>query len=173
MTLDTARIQIGSLNLGEVVEVSLQDIALQCEVGELALAGDFDEACRLQFFHVVRKRGGANGLSSADIGAGCAATGGDLLEYLVAARVGEGTRNQGELPVGQSNSLSVFHVAKLTVSDTPPVGAEPTLRCPFYLRVPHSFAKNANEWGTRFLLYQLHLLGLGRRDAHSLHPSIG
>jgi hypothetical protein len=108
------KIQICNLNFGEVVHVSLQDIALQCEVGELALAGDLDEACRLQFLHVVRKRGGANGLSGADVGAGCAVAGGDLLEYLVAARVGEGTRNQGELPVGQSNSLSVSHIAKLT-----------------------------------------------------------
>ena len=100
MTDVVRKIQIGALNFGEMVQVGLQDIALQCEVGELALAGDLDEACRLQFFHVVRKRGSANGLSRADIGAGCAVTSGDLLEYLVAARVGEGTRNQGELPVG-------------------------------------------------------------------------
>src|ERR1700693_5986513 len=111
MTGIAGRIRIGNLNFGEVVEVSLQDIALQCEVGELALARDLDEACRLQFFHMVRKRGGANGLLRADVGAGCAVAGGDLLEYLVAARVGEGTRNQGELAVGQSNSLCVFHVA--------------------------------------------------------------
>ena len=110
----TTRIQTGDLNFCEVVQVSPQDVALQREVGELALAGDLDETCRLQFFHVVRKRGGANGLSRADIGTGCAVTSGDLLEYLVAARVGEGARNQGELPVGQSNSLSVSHVAKLT-----------------------------------------------------------
>ena len=109
MTTVTRRIQIRNLNFGEVVEVSLQDIALQCEVGEFALAGDLDEACRLQFFHVVRDRGGADGLSRADVGAGYAVAGGDLLEYLVAPRVGEGARNQGELPVGQSNSLSVSH----------------------------------------------------------------
>jgi hypothetical protein len=100
MTEVTGRIQIGNLNFGEVVEVSLQDIALQCEVGELALAGDLDEACRLQFFHMMRDRGGADGLSRADVGAGDTVASGDLLEYLVAARVGEGTRNQGELPVG-------------------------------------------------------------------------
>jgi hypothetical protein len=100
MTKVTGRIQIGNLNFGEVVEVSLEDIALQCEVGELALAGDLDEACRLQFFHMMRDRGGADGLSRADVGAGYTVASGDLLEYLVAARVGEGTRNQGELPVG-------------------------------------------------------------------------
>ena len=100
MTEVTGRIQIGSLNCGEVVEVGLEDIALQCEVGELALAGDLDEACRLQFFHMMRDRGGADGLSRADVGAGYTVASGDLLEYLVAARVGEGTRNQGELPVG-------------------------------------------------------------------------
>ena len=100
MTEVTGTIQIGNLNFGEVVEVSLQDIALQCEVGELALAGDLDEACRLQFFHMMRDRGGADGLSRADVGAGYTVASGDLLEYLVAARVGEGTRNQGELPVG-------------------------------------------------------------------------
>src|ERR1700674_1420465 len=105
------KIQICNLNFGEVVEASLQDIALPCAVSELPLARDLDEACRLKFFHMVRKRGGANGLFRAHVGAGCAVAGGDLLEYLVAARVGEGTRNQGELPVGQSNSLSVFHVA--------------------------------------------------------------
>ena len=105
----TRKIQIGSLNFGEVVQVRLQDIALQCEVGELALAGDLDEACRLQFFHVVRKRGGADGLLRAHVDARRAAAGGDLFEYFVAARVGEGTRNQGELPVGQSNSLCGFH----------------------------------------------------------------
>lgn len=169
----TRRIQIGNLNFGEVVEVSLQDIALQCEVGELALAGDLDEACRLQFLHVVRKRGGANWLSGADVGAGCAVAGGDLLEYLVAARVGEGTRNQGELPVGQSNSLRVSHVANFTVSHAPPAGLEASVSCPFYLHAAHSFAKNANEWGTRFLSYQLHLLRFGRRDPYTLHPAIG
>jgi len=110
----TRKIQTGNLDFGEVVQVSLQDITLQCEVGELALAGDLDETCRLQFFHVVRKRGGANGLFCADLGAGRAVTSGDLFKYPVAPRVGEGTRNQGELPVGQSNSLSVSHVAKLT-----------------------------------------------------------
>ena len=109
MTFLTARIQIGNLNFGEMVQVGLQDIALQCEVGELALAGDLDETCRLQFFNVVRKRGGANGLSRADIGAGCAVTSGDLFEYLVAPRVGESPRNQGELPVGQSNSFCDSH----------------------------------------------------------------
>jgi hypothetical protein len=99
MTEVTGRIQIGSLNCGEVVEVGLEDIALQCEVGELALAGDLDEARRLQFFHMMRDGGGADGLSRADVGAGYTVASGDLLEYLVAARVGEGTRNQGELPV--------------------------------------------------------------------------
>ena len=100
MTEVTGRIQIGSLNCGEVVEVGLEDIALQCEVGELALAGDLDEARRLQFFHMMRDGGGADGLSRADVGAGYPVASVDLLEYLVAARVGEGTRNQGELPVG-------------------------------------------------------------------------
>ena len=109
----TTRIQTDDLNFCEVVQVSLQDIALQREVGELALAGDLDETCRLQFFNVVRKRGGANGLLCTHVGARGAAAGGDLLEYLVAARVGEGTRNQGELPVGQPNLLYVSHVANL------------------------------------------------------------
>src|ERR1700675_576540 len=117
MTTVTRRIQIGDLNFGEMVQVSLQDIALQCEVGEFSLAGDLDETCGLQFFHVVRDRSGADGLSRADVGAGYAVAGGDLLEYLVAPRVGEGARNQRQLPVGQSNSLSVSHVAKLVVLD--------------------------------------------------------
>ena len=129
MTFVTARIQIGNLDFGKVVQISLQDIALQCEVGELALAGDLDETCRLQFFHVVRKRGGANGLLRAHVGARRAAAGGDLFEYFVAARVGEGTRNQGELPVGQSSSYRVSHIAKLTVFHTPPAAAEATVSC--------------------------------------------
>src|SRR5260370_38619426 len=116
MTEVPGRIQIGNLTFGEVVEVSLQDIALQCEVGELALAGDLDEACRLQFFHVMRDRGGADGLSRADVGAGYTAASGDLLEYLVAARVREGTPNQDKLPARGSDSAFVSYVPNLPIT---------------------------------------------------------
>src|SRR5260370_11434935 len=124
MTEVPGRIQIGNLTFGEVVEVSLQDVALECEVGELALAVDLDAACRLRFFHGMRNRGGADGLSRADVGAGYTAASGDLLEYLVAARVGEGTRNQDKLPVGESNSLSVSHAQNLPFPTPRQAGAE-------------------------------------------------
>src|SRR5216684_7648165 len=96
-------------DFGEVVQIGLQDIPLQCEMRELALAGDLDKSCCLQFFHVVGKGGGADGLLRAHVGASRTAAGSDLPEDLVAARIGEGARNQGELPVGQSNSFCGSH----------------------------------------------------------------
>jgi hypothetical protein len=98
------------LDFGEVVQVGLEYIPLQGEICELPLAGDLDKSCCLQFFHMVGKGGGADGLLRAHVGARGTAAGGNLLEDLVAARVGEGARNQAELAVGQSSSFCVSHV---------------------------------------------------------------
>jgi hypothetical protein len=88
------------LDFGEVVQVSLEHIPLQREIRAFALAGDLDQARCLQLFHVVGKGSGADGLMGTHVGASGAALGGNLLENLVAARIGEGARNQGELAVG-------------------------------------------------------------------------
>ena len=45
----------------QMVQVGLEDVALQRQVGELALSNDRNQAGRLQLFEVMRERGGAHG----------------------------------------------------------------------------------------------------------------
>ena len=72
-------------DLRQAVEIRLQHVALQHEVGEFAFAHDLDEAGGFQLFHMVRERGGADVVAFADCAAGEASLGvADLLQYLVA-----------------------------------------------------------------------------------------
>ena len=83
-------------------EVALQDVALQAEAGEFALAGDFDEAGGFQFLHMVGQGGGCDGLTSANIGTGGSVfAGADLLQDLMASRIGQGLRDQVNLMLGK------------------------------------------------------------------------
>jgi hypothetical protein len=93
----------GRSEVGETVEVGAEDIALQDEVGEFALALDADEAGIFQLFHVVGEGGGADGLGFVEAGAGRGAVAAaDLGEDLVAAGCGQGTGDERELAVGNS-----------------------------------------------------------------------
>ncbi len=92
------------LDSGESIQVGAQDVALQNEIGEFAFTNDLDQSGGFQFFHMMRKGGGAYPVRFVKDGAGRRAFAGpDLLEYLVASRLGQGARDARELPVRQSN----------------------------------------------------------------------
>jgi hypothetical protein len=93
----------GRSETGEAVEVGAEDVALQDEVGEFALALDADEAGIFQLFHVVGEGGGADGLGFVEAGAGRGAVASaDLGEDFVAAGCGQGAGDERELAVGNS-----------------------------------------------------------------------
>jgi hypothetical protein len=93
----------GRSETGEAVEVGAEDVALQDEVGEFALALDADEAGVFQLFHVVGEGGGADGLGFVEAGAGRGAVASaDLGEDFVAAGCGQGAGDERELAVGNS-----------------------------------------------------------------------
>jgi hypothetical protein len=92
--------------MGEAVEIGAEDVALEGEVGELALPFDADETGVLEFFHVVGKGGGADGLGFAETGTGRGAlAAADLGEDVVAARCCEGAGDERELAVGEVGPL--------------------------------------------------------------------
>ena len=96
----------GRSEVGETVEVGAEDVALQNEVGEFALAFDADEAGVFQLFHVVGEGGGADGLGLVEAGAGRGAlASADFGEDLVAAGCGERAGDEGELAVGEGRFL--------------------------------------------------------------------
>ena len=89
------------LEAGEAIEIGAEDVALEDEVGELALALNADEAGVFQFLHVMGEGGWADGLGFAEAGAGRGALPtADLSEDFVAARSGERPGDEGELAVG-------------------------------------------------------------------------
>lgn len=95
-----------TLETGETVEIGAEDIALEDEVGELALPFNADEAGGCKFLHVVGEGGGANGLRFRDAGAGRGAlTAADLGENFIAAGCRERTGDEGKLPVGEADLL--------------------------------------------------------------------
>jgi hypothetical protein len=98
--------QDATLQAGETVEIGVEDIALQDEVGELALPFDADETGGCEFLHVVGEGGGADGLRFRDAGTGRGAVAtADLGEDFIAARRRERTGDEGELPVGEADLL--------------------------------------------------------------------
>jgi hypothetical protein len=98
------------LDLSELLEVSVEDVALEDEAGELALALDVDEASVLEFLDVVGEGGGTDVVGGLQRAAGHGVgAGADLAEDLVAARFGEGACNRGELPVGQVGRILQSH----------------------------------------------------------------
>lgn len=81
-----------------MVKVGLQNVALQYQVGKLALADDRNQPRRLQLFNMMRERGCAHGLALTHICAGDAtALCANLLQDFVAARIGQGFGNQADL----------------------------------------------------------------------------
>ena len=82
-----------------MIEVGFEDVTLQHQVCEFALSHDLDKPRGLQFFHVMGKRGRAYGVAPAHIGAGGTRTlRTDLLQDLMAARIGQSLRDQAYLP---------------------------------------------------------------------------
>lgn len=83
----------GRLNLGEMVEVSLQYVALQDKTRELPFAQNFDQASVFKLFHVMGERGRTDRLALAQIRAlhGTAFT--DSLQNVVTTRIGQSPRN--------------------------------------------------------------------------------
>jgi hypothetical protein len=85
----------------------VEDVALQGEVGVFALALDADEARVFEFLHVMGESGGADGLRFCDAAAGCGAlAAADFGEDFVAARLGQGLRNEGELAIGEADGFA-------------------------------------------------------------------
>jgi hypothetical protein len=90
------------LDLREIVQIGLENFALQGQVGELAFALDRNQAGYFQFLDVMGESGSAHGLAFADIGAGGgAAFCADLFEDFQTARVCQGFGNQMELTFGK------------------------------------------------------------------------
>ena len=46
-------------DFSQMVQIGLEDVALQRQVGEFALSNDRNQACCLELFDVMRERGGA------------------------------------------------------------------------------------------------------------------
>ncbi len=83
-------------------QVALQDVALQFQAGEFAFAGDFDEARGFQFLHMVGQGGGGDRLATANIDTGGSVfAGANLLQDLMASRIGQGFRDQVNLVLGK------------------------------------------------------------------------
>lgn len=83
-------------------QVGLEDIALQFQAGKFALASDFDQSRRLQFLHMVRQGGGGDRLAAANVAAGGnVVAGANLLQNLMASRVGQCLRDQVNLLLGK------------------------------------------------------------------------
>lgn len=83
---------------------------LENHVGEFSLADDFDQAGRLEFFHMMRQGGGADAVGFVQHGAGHRFVAfADLLKNLVTSRLGQGAGDPGKLPVGYSNSSRRGH----------------------------------------------------------------
>lgn len=92
------RVQLFGLNFSQMVQIGLKDVALQFQIGELAVPAYRDESRRLQLFHVMRERGRAHRLTAAHIRAGhCALSCANLPQDLVAARISQRLRNQMDL----------------------------------------------------------------------------
>jgi hypothetical protein len=99
-------LRFAGLKTGEAIEIGAEDVALQGEVGELALALDADEAGVFELLHVMGESGGADGLGFAEAGAwrGALATA-DLGKNLVAAGCSESLGDKGELAVSNLDPL--------------------------------------------------------------------
>ena len=83
-------------------QVALQDVALQFQAGKFAFAGDFDEARGFQFLHMVGQGGGGDRLATANIDTGGSVfAGANLLQDLMASRIGQGFRDQVNLVLGK------------------------------------------------------------------------
>jgi Alpha/beta hydrolase of unknown function (DUF900) len=92
------------LNLREPIQIGLQNMPLEDQIGEFPLSDDFDQPCCFQFFHVVGEGCGAHAMSFVQDGARhCFAAFADLFKDLIAPRLGKSAGDPGKLPVGYSS----------------------------------------------------------------------
>lgn len=94
-----------SSDTAETVKIGTQDIAPQSVVDELSVALRLNQTSIFKLFHVMRKGGGGDGDALADIStsAGVLVPAAQLLQYLVAPRVCQGTGDKQKLSVGERN----------------------------------------------------------------------
>ena|SRR6185312_7646588 len=103
------------LDLCQLRQVSAQDVALQREVGELAVTDDLNQACGLQLFQVMGKGGGAYVLKFMQRAAchwGIVALP-DGLKNLITARLRQRPRDAGKLPVCKPAIFGSRHRLKI------------------------------------------------------------
>lgn len=111
-----------SLDLGETVEVGLQNVTAKRVVDELAFALRVDQASVFQLLHVVRERCRTDGKTASDIATGTRGiVSADLLENLVAAWIGQRAGDEGKLAVCEGRALGGCHLTS-TVMDMPREG---------------------------------------------------
>lgn len=88
------------LNSGEAVEIGLENVAAKDIAHELALPPGLDQACILQLLHMVREGCRADWQGIANVSAGTGVAGSpNLLENLIATRIGQSAGNERELAV--------------------------------------------------------------------------
>ena len=93
----------------------MPDIAAERKVGELAFALNRDQPGGLQFLDVVGKSRGRDGHMLSQIATRQhPPASADLLEYLEAARIGQGARNQRNLPCGKPRVFAGSHGPNVT-----------------------------------------------------------
>ena len=85
------------LELRELCQVCLPQVALKGHVCELTLTGDLNEPGGFQLFEVVGQGGGRDGESGAQVHAGRAGLRRDALEDLEASRIGEDPADGADL----------------------------------------------------------------------------
>ena len=81
-----------------MIQIGLEDVALQHKVGKFAVSNDGNETCRFQLFNVMRERGGAHGLTAVHGYAGyravlCA----NLFQNFVPSRISQSLRDEVHL----------------------------------------------------------------------------
>src|SRR6266481_7478718 len=94
----------------ELFQVGTEGIALQNEIGELALPNNLDQPGGLQFFKVVRECGSAYAVELMKFRARhVRLTRANLFQHLIASRLGQRTRDTRKLPIGKPGAVGVCH----------------------------------------------------------------
>ena len=82
----------------QMIQIGLEDVALQHKVGKFAVPNDGNETCRFQLFDVMRERGGAHGLTVVHRGAGHGAVlYTNLFQNFVPSRISQSLRDEAHL----------------------------------------------------------------------------
>jgi hypothetical protein len=104
------------LNLGEPVEIGLEDITAKGVIDEFAYAPGLDQTGVLQFLHVMRECGRSDRQATSNISAGAGSViSTDLLEDLVTVRIGERTGDKGEFAVCKDGAFWCGHLTSTVI----------------------------------------------------------